>query len=209
MTAPAASGDAGFAEGGRDAGRSAAMARRLERTAYRLGIDDAGRQRLDLAYRTAMEPRRERIRDDHHPDYLHPARTALILMDDCRVASADVLTIALLAETRDRSLAAAPDVVERISSAAAAALARLPIPAVEGDRLLESLLGLAPEEAVVAAAERLDHARHLHLRDRAEWAGYHATTCSTYVPVAGRADHRLARRLESWCSIFQRRFLEP
>lgn len=203
MTAPAASEDAG-----RDAGRAEAMARRLKRTAYRLGVDVAGRELLDLAFRTAMEPRRERIRDDHHPDYLHPARTALILMDDCRVASADVLTVALLAETRDRSLAAPADAVERISPAAAAAVARLPIPALEEDRLLELLLGLAPEEAVVAAAERLDHARHLHLRDRAEWAGYHATTCSMYAPVAARADHRLARRLESWCSIFRRRFLE-
>lgn len=220
MTAPAASGDAGEdadedagegagRSGDRSADRAEAMARRLDRTAYRLGIDAPGRDRLAHAFRTAMEPRRERIEDDHHPDYLHPARTALVLMDDCRVASVDVLTIAFFAETRDRSLAVPADAVGRLSPAIAAALARLPIPAVEEDRLLESLLALPPEEAVVAAAERLDHARHLHLRDREEWSGYHATTCAAYVPVAARADDRLARRLASWCAIFGRRFLGP
>lgn len=207
MTAPAPSeGEA--RGGGRGGGRAEAMARRLGRTASRLGMDAAARERLDLAFRAAMEPRRARLEDDHHPDYLHPARTALILMDDCHVASADVLTVALFAETRDRSLSASVDAVERISPAAVAALARLPVPAVEEERLLESLLALAPEEAAVAAAERLDHARHLHLRGREEWPAYHATTCSVYAPVATRADARLARRLESWCSMFRRRFLE-
>lgn len=191
------------------ADRAEAMGRRLDRTAGRLGIDSAGRVLLERAFRAAMEPRRARLQDDHHPDYLHPARTALILMDDCGVGDAVVLAAAMFAETRDPSLAVEVGVVEGISPGAARALERLPSPDGERRRLLESLLALAPEDAMVAAAERLDHARHLHLRDREEWAVYHTTTCSTYAPVATRANPRLAQRLHGWCSLFGRRFLDP
>lgn len=190
------------------ADRAEAMGRRLERTARRLGMDVPGRVLLERAFRAAMEPRRAQLQD-HHPDYLHPARTALILMDDCGVVDPVVLAAAMLAETRDASLAVDNGVVEGISAGAARSLRRLPSLDGEGDRLLESLLALAPEDAMIAAAERLDHARHLHLRDREEWARYHATTCSTYAPVATRANPRLAQRLHGWCSTFRRRFLDP
>lgn len=193
------------ASGGPD--RADAMARRLQRTAARLGLGPQDRQRIAAAFHAAMAPRRSRIPDDHHPDYLHPARTALILMDDAAVADPDILVMGIFAETRDPDLSAPIREVERVSPAAAEALARLPLPAREEDRLLESLLALPSEQVMVATAERLDHARHLHLRDRGEWPGYHATTCASYAPVAARVDKTLGARLASWCSTFQRRFL--
>lgn len=194
--------------GSTDAGaRAEAMARRLDRTARRLGMTSETRDLLRQAFRAAMEPRVARLRD-HHPDYLHPARTALILMDDCRVSDGDTLVAALLAETRASSLTVTARMVESLTPAAARILAAIPDPVREGDRLLESLLALDVDAGMVAAAERLDHARHLHLRPRDEWAEYHATTCAAYAPVAPRAHPRLGERLDWWCSTFRDRFLQ-
>lgn len=202
MTRPGAAGAAGEVD------RAEAMGRRLARTAERLGIPADGRQLMLQAFRTAMEPRRARVAHDHHPDYLHPARTALILMDDARMADPERLATALLLETRDPSLAASPAAVERVSAVVAAELALVPVAGQGGERLLERLLTLTPGAAMVAAAERLDHARHLHLRPSDEWKGYHGTTCSAYAPVAVRAHEVLGSRLEWWCETFSRRFLE-
>lgn len=185
------------------------MARRLDRTATRLGVGSEDRLLLGRAFQAAMEPRRLQVDSDHHPDYLHTARTALILMDDLRVADPVTLGAALLTETRDLSLSAAIPEVERVNPAVARHLARIPIPAREPQgMLMESLLALSREQLLIAAAERLDHARHLHLRDRAEWVEYHATTCRVYAPVAQRVEAVLGRRLRWWCSTFAERFLD-
>lgn len=188
--------------------RAGAMARRLDGAARRLGIPDEGCTLIRTAFEAAMEPRRQRVPDDHHPDYLHPARTALILMDDARVADAAVLAMALFAETRDPSLAAPTGTIQQVDPVVAEAVAGIPIPAREAERLVESLLALSPDQALVAVAERIDHARHLHLRDRDEWAVYHGTTCAAYAPVAGRVHPALGGRLDWWCSTFKRRFLQ-
>lgn len=188
--------------------RAEAMGRRLARTADRLGIDADGKALILDAFRAAMEPRRARIQEDHHPDYLHPARTALILMDDTREADPVLLSAALFAETRDPSLAAPADVREGISVEAAGLAASLPVPG-RTDRLLEELLALPSAATRVAAAERLDHARHLHLRPEDEWASWHQDTREAYAPVARRVDETLAARLDWWCDMFHRRFLNP
>lgn len=182
------------------------MGRRLDRTARRLSVDEDGRALILGAFRLAMEPRRTRIREDHHPDYLHPSRTALILMDDIGEAAPVTLAAALFTETRDPTLAPAPRAMRALNSEAADLATAIPVPATT-DRLLETLLAL-PEPAVrVAAAERLDHARHLHLRERAEWRTWHESTLNVYVPVTRRVDRTLAARLDWWCGMFARRFL--
>lgn len=181
------------------------MGRRLARTARRLGIDEEGRALVHDAFRLAMEPRRSRIREDHHPDYLHPARTALILMDDTGETAPVTLAAALFTETRDPTLAPAPRAMRGLSPEAADLAAG--IPAATADRLLEVLLALSEPALRVAAAERLDHARHLHLRERAEWQGWHESTRAVYVPVTRRVDRTLAGRLDWWCDMFSRRFL--
>lgn len=187
--------------------RAEAMGRRLGRTAARLGMDADGRTLLLRAYRAAMEPRRARIHEDHHPDYLHPARTALILMDDTAEVAPVILAAALFTETRDPPLAPAPDAMRRISPAAAEIVAAVPVPA-RTPHLLESLLALPAPAMRVAAAERLDHARHLHLRPRDEWEDWHDATRQAYVPAAARTDSTLAARLDWWCDMFHRRFLD-
>lgn len=184
------------------------MVRRLERTARHLGVPDHGRALVLQAFSTAMEPRRRLLTDDHHPDYLHPARTALILMDDVRESDPMVLAMAVFCETRDKSLAAVAEKIEATSPAVAQGLAGIPLPSEEGETLMESLLALSPGQSLVAVAERLDHARHLHLRDRNEWSAYHATTCAVYAPVAGRVHATLGDRLDWWCSTFRRRYLQ-
>lgn len=182
------------------------MGRRLARTARRLGVDAEGRALVLDAFSVAMEPRRARIREDHHPDYLHPARTALILMDDTGESGPITLAAAMFAETRDPTLAAAPGVMRVISAEAAEMAAEIPVPA-RADRLLEALLALPPPSLRVAAAERLDHVRHLHLRARSEWQIWHGSTREMYVPVTRRVDETLAARLAWWCDMFARRFL--
>jgi hypothetical protein len=189
------------------ADRAEAMARRLDRTAARLGMDPDGRALVRDAFRTAMAPRRARIAEDHHPDYLHPARTALILMDDTGEAEPVTLTAALLVETRDPSLAPDPETARRLSPDAARIAAAVPVPSRTG-HLLEALLALPAPASRVAAAERLDHARHLHLRPRSEWEDWYVTTREAYVPAAARTDATLAARLEWWCDMFRRRFLD-
>lgn len=188
--------------------RAEAMSRRLDRTARRLGVPDDGRRLILDAFSAAMEPRRDRIADDHHPDYLHPARTALILMDDAGESDPAVLAMAILCETRDPSLAAATGVIEGISRTVAEGLGGIPRPSHEEEPLIESLLALSAGQSRVAVAERLDHARHLHLREREEWPPYHATTCAVYAPVAGRVHPTLGERFDWWCSTFRQRLLK-
>jgi hypothetical protein len=159
------------------------------------------------AFRVAMEPRRARIHEDHHPDYLHPARTALILMDDTREADPVTLAAAMFAETRDPNLAVAKARMVEVSPGAASIAAEIPRPD-RTDHLLETLLALPATSARVAAAERLDHARHLHLRDRKEWDEWHRATGEAYVPATRRVDATLAVRLEWWCDMFARRFMQ-
>lgn len=187
--------------------RAEAMGRRLDRTADRLGVSAEDRALLLRAYRQVMEPRRSRIREDHHPDYLHPARTTLILMDDAGERETATLLAALFTETRDPTLLPPAGALERVSAEAARLAANIPVPDRE-PHLLEALLALPAPGGRVAAAERLDHSRHLHIREQVEWQPWHRTTRESYVPATRRVDARLAARLDWWCDMFDRRFLE-
>lgn len=184
--------------------RAEAMLARLLDSARNVGIDDDGALVVERAYRAAMAPRAARIQDDHAPAFLHPGRTALILMDDLGVADADVVAAGALAETVFLELAAHEAGVD---PAPAAILDELPVPARDGELLLERLV-VAPEAVrLVALAERLDHARHLHLEPDLDWHAFHHETCAIYAPIAERAHPTLARRFAWWCRTFERRFL--
>ena len=184
--------------------RARAMAARLADTAARLGVDRDGRDLIARAFEAGMAPRIDAGLDDHHPDFLHTARTALILMDDTGAADPATLAAALVTETREADLRMEEDEVRRLGEDVAALAAAVPDPAAEG--LIERLVTADPALRLVALAERLDHARHLHLRDPGEWAAYHALTCAAYAPVAGRAHPVLERRFTHWCRTFARRF---
>lgn len=182
------------------------MAARLVGTAERLGVQEPERDRIASAFRAAIELRDGMALGDHHPDYLHPARTALILMDDIVVRDPATLIAGILAETRAPELRAPAAMVDRFGPAVHGILDGLPHPG-PAERVREDLVTTTPESRLVALAERLDHARHLHLRDRDTWPDYHAITCAAYAPVATRAHPLLARRFVWWCDTFRKRFL--
>jgi (p)ppGpp synthase/HD superfamily hydrolase len=206
--APRAADQAPGTPGGGAGPRAEAMARRIARTAERAGLTEAGHALLDRAFRLAMEPRGRMLTDDHHPDFLHPGRTVLILLED--VGCRDPLTLAAgaVCETLRPELAVpVAEIRALLGPAVHSLVAAVPVPAHAGDELLEQLVTGDHEARLVALAERLDHARHLHLRPRTEWAEFHGVTCEAYLPVALRTDPALARRFRWWCAMFERRYL--
>src|SRR5690606_24048389 len=78
--------------------RAEAMANRLETAALRAGLGDDGAATILDAYRTAMRPRERSLADDHHVDYLHPARTTLILLEDLGITEPTILAAGALTE---------------------------------------------------------------------------------------------------------------
>ncbi len=188
--------------------RAEAMKRRLTRTAGGRGITGTDAELLLRAFDLGMEPRFAAGVGDHHPDYLHPSRTALILMDDARIEDAAVIAAALVTETRSPGFAVSAADLERLGSRVHAIVSEIANFGPMEDTLAERLVGASMDARLVAIAERLDHARHLHLRGRDEWAQYHAATCGTYAPVAHRTDAAMAGRIDWWCTTFRERFLD-
>ena len=179
-------------------GRLREMHGRLERRLEKAGLAEAARERVLDANARAMLHRRDVLGDDEHFETLHPARTLLILLDDCGVHDAETLAAAAGVESEHDALRTAT---------AEAGSADVPTPASSGETLLEDLVAAPLEARLVALAERLDHARHLHLRPPAEWATFHETIGSVYLPLAQRTHPRLARRYDWWWHMFRRRFL--
>ncbi|MEJ2215540.1 MAG: hypothetical protein P8099_02880 [Gemmatimonadota bacterium] len=188
-------------------GRDERMARRLEREMRRGGVTDRGISRVLDAYRLAMEPRVAAL-EDRHPDFLHPARTVLVLLLDAGVRDGVLLSAAALCESLRPELAVPAG---RAARAAGVAVGRLlgavPVPETSGEELLEDLVASPADVLLLAVAERLDHARHLHLAPREEWEPFHATACGAYVVAARRTDPRLAGRFAFWCRHFGERYL--
>lgn len=191
--------------------RAEAMANRLETAALRAGLDDDGAATILDAYRTAMRPRERSLADDHHIDYLHPARTTLILLEDLGITEPTILAAGALTETLRPELAVTGAPEGRADDPRILALVdEVPVPARDGDELLERLVVADEAVRLIALAERLDHVRHLHLRPEAEWAVLHAETREIYLPVAERTHPTLARRYGWWCRTFAERYLrEP
>lgn len=187
--------------------RGADMAARVERAVNRAGLEDHA-MRLAGLFRTILEKRSTILRNPEHPDYLHPGRTLLVLLEDLRVTDADVLAAALIVDSERPGLGPSGDEAMQLAGARPAAIAA-PIPAAsaEFETRLETLLCLEPESLLVALAERLDHARHLHLRPPETFAAFHASIGSADLPASSRSHPRLAWRLQWWYDSFARRFL--
>lgn len=187
--------------------REARMARRLEGEMRRSGVAEEGVARVLNAYRQAMEPRTRRL-DDGDPDYLHPARTVLVLLLDAGVRDEVLLMAAALCESRRREVSVP---IEQAAEGAGAAVARLlgavPTPESSGEALLEDLVASSPDVLLLSVAERLDHARHLHLTPREDWPSFHETACGAYAIAARRTGPRLASRFAFWCRHFGERYL--
>ena len=188
--------------------RADQMAVRVDRTLAAAGVDRPGRNLIGKAIEAAMAPRLAAIEDDHDPDYLHPARTVLVLLDDVGLADPVALAAASLLDTRRDDLEV-PDrvVTERVSSAVTAF--RNSVPRSGSGALLEDLLASEPDVALVALAERLDHIRHAHLwGDLSEARAAHQEATEVYLKMAERTHALLAARYASWCRSFRERYLK-
>jgi hypothetical protein len=184
------------------------MADRLRRAAARCDIAAPDIARILTAFASGLELRARVLEDPHHPQMLHTGRTALILLEDIGFADPDALALAVLFESRAASLQLGSARMRALAGERAAHLANsLPIAESDGDRVLEALLAAEPAATAVAVAERLDHARHLHLEPRAGWASFHERFAAVYVPVAERTHPRLGRRSRWWVDMFARRYL--
>ena len=148
----------------------------------------------------------EVIPDDHHPNYLHPGRTAAILLDDVGLNEPVALAAACLVDTQCPELE--PSNAEVLDRAGQAVLDfRECVPRPGSERLLEDLLGSESQVGIVALAERLDHLRHAHL-----WGDLEAARAAqvegsrVYLAMAERAHPLLARRYTHCCRTFLKKY---
>jgi (p)ppGpp synthase/HD superfamily hydrolase len=186
-----------------DEPRDRLMEGRVTRTLADLGLAAHEIVRVAAAHRLAMEPRRERLVDPQHPDFLHPGRTVLILAVDAGVRDPLALGAGALLESERPELRVP---AERVQAELGAALADwvggVPLP---GEGVAEALITAPPLVQMVALAERLDHCRHAKFwPDRAAQERILAEAVSVYGPVAERADDALARRFAHWSEAFGR-----
>lgn len=179
-------------------GRLREMHLRIARRLETAGLEAAARARVLDANARALVHRLSVLGDEEHFEALHPSRTLLILLDDVEVADADVLATAALVESEHPPFRLRGDTS-----------AVVPTPDSSGAELAEDLVGATAPVRLIALAERLDHARHLHLRDPSAWRAFHESIEAVYAPVAHRTHPRLARRYAWWLGTFRRRFLEP
>ena len=181
--------------------RVATMAEKLVVYARRAGVDDVAI--VEDAYWTAVQPRVDYFRDVFHIDVLHPARTALILIElgECKsgiTLAAGQLTETFLPELRLQHGDSLNAHVWKLAN-------EVPNPLDEDENLLEALVTAEEDVALIAVAERLDHARHLHMRDSSQWADFYQQTQNVYLPVAQRLHPELYARYHRWATAFGRR----
>lgn len=180
-------------------GRAEHMALRLERTAARAGIAEAGF--LRTVHGVAMEPRRRLLPDEDAPQYLHPGRTAIVALTEGGVSDVDALAAALFLESLDPRLAVEAERVrelgdDRVTTAWHRAR-ELPRPDSPG--LVETLVTADQATAAVLLAEWVDQLRHVRLWAAPERvAEAHRLTREVYLPAAERGHETLARRLRWW-----------
>lgn len=167
-----------------------------------LAETDAGDVRRALA--RSLEYRAGVITDERDPRLLHTARTIRILIADGACRSADALAAAAFVDTVDR------DLVPRAPAARLTDIVNaVPHPEHDADQLLERIVTADIDVGLITIAERLDHARHLHLRHDLDRHAFHAAIRSVYAPAARRFSARIARRLERWADAFERRLILP
>lgn len=183
--------------------RANAMRARVIARLSREAVDVENLQIVDRSVSAALSLRDGRLADDHHVDMLHPARSALILMDDAAIADPVLVAAAATLESRDLDLTLDLDRIDlRVSAVVRGIPSPVTTPRAE---LVEMLLSLNRDRMAVALSERLDHARHLHLRSPDLWAaGLELEECA-YLPLAARFGGAIGRRYDRWHRAFVRR----
>ena len=188
--------------------RGAAMAATIVRTSRSHGLCAEDVDLVSRAHALAMVPRVASLEDDHHPLYLHPGRTVLVLLRDAGTVDPAILAAAALVESEDAEFRVGVDAVESEMGRTVLELVTA-VPQAGSEALAEDLVTAARGVRLIAVAERLDHLRHAHLREDQEWRGrVHAEAVAVYQPIAERTDERLAGRYRHWRRTFERRFLK-
>lgn len=188
--------------------RGERMLLRVATAARRLRLPPADESSIDAAVRVALEVRAAALEEDD-PSFLHPARTALILLEDVRLTDPVATPAAALIDSLDpeRSAKSFDLARSRLEPVVVELALRVPTPATAGEELAEALVLAEPAARLIALAERLDHARHLHLRPGTEWRPIHESVRSIYAPLAERTEPTLARRFRWWTDMFARQYL--
>ena len=184
--------------------RDRAMEGRVARTLEEAGAAADAVAMVTRAHRLAMRPRLDRTLDPHHPDFLHPGRTALILLLDTSLRDPIALSAACLVESErvELRVGAAAIRAEWWGGPVADFVAAVP---VEDEGLAEALVTASDDVRLVALAERLDQCRHAKFwKDGAARARIHARAESILGPIAERTDAVLARRFAHWAAAFAR-----
>lgn len=184
--------------------RGEAMGVRVVRTAAEQGLPPPELRRLERIHAVAMELRDRLVADDHAPDYLHPGRSALILLQDLAETDGATLAAALVLDSETPALAPGPGAID--DAEIVALRDEVPLPGAED--LAERLVVADDRVRRIALAERLDHLRHAHLwPDRRARHRVHEEALRVYEPVAARTHPVLARRYAWWCRMFGARHL--
>lgn len=171
--------------------RAAAMVARLVRAWRDAGLDPADVARLEDRAMRVMAHRSGRFADDHHPAFLHPLRSVLLLLEvgDVGVEAHEAL---LALDTEAAGGRADPDA--RVESEDLRAVLE-----ASADERLEALLTAPGPVRRMWLVERLDQLRHLHL-----WGGSARTRAalerarSEEGPLATREGGRLATAWADW-----------
>ena len=179
------------------------MEARIARTLEDAGADADAVALVVGAHRLAMTRRAVAFADPHHPDFLHPGRTALILLLDTPLRDPVALAAASLVESERPALRVEVEEIRgELGDGVAEFVREVPL---EEDRLVEALVVASEEVRLVALAERLDHCRHAKFwKDRAAQERIHRQAETVFGPLAERTDATLARRFAHWSQAFAR-----
>lgn len=179
------------------------MAAKLAACARRVGVvPDV----LVSAYQTSIERRLKVLHDVFHPELLHPARTVLILIEDAGCVDDVILTAAALVDSEYGGMQpSGREIRNAFGDRVAELVAAVPRPGEVRENLLEALVTAPHNAGLIAAAERLDHARHLHFRESSLWRPFFVQITDAYLPFSGRVSGPLATRFERWSGAFEKR----
>jgi hypothetical protein len=183
--------------------RDRAMEGRVARTLEDVGISPEGVALVVGAHRHAMYARLQHLPDPHHPEFLHPGRTVLILVLDTALRDPVALAAAALVESERPALRADVALVRDVlGDPVARFVADVPL---DEEGLAEALVTAPHEVRMVALAERLDHCRHAKFwTERAARVRIHEQAEAVLGPIAERTDPALARRFAHWAGAFAR-----
>ena len=193
--------------------RGEKMGLRVTRAAAEIGLSPAACAWLGRTHETAMAIRNEALSDDHDSRYLHPGRSALILLQDVGETDAAVLGTAIIVDSQFPELMPDEASLRGLSAAEArwvedALELRVEIPRSGDEMLAERLVTASDRARRSALAERLDHLRHAHIDlDLVKRRQVHEEAEAVYLVIAQRTHAELERRYRWWCRMFASRHL--